>query len=83
MLIIICYSFCQQLKHINNCVCVFHMSGSVFYDTSIQYGTGTGPVLLSNVKCTGLESRLIDCKHSLVHVSPCSNYYDIGIKCEG
>ncbi len=58
-------------------------SGSVFYDTSVQYGSATGPILLSDVKCSGLEHSLTDCVHSVSLVSPCTHYYDIGIKCEG
>lgn len=61
----------------------FCFSGSVFYDTLIQYGAGTGPIFLSNVKCTGLESRLLECANTVFHTSSCSHYYDIGIKCEG
>ena len=61
------------------CICV----GSMFYENSIQYGAGTGPVLLSDVKCNGLESRITDCTHTLFHTSSCSHYYDLGIKCEG
>ena len=42
------------------------------------------PIWLNNVNCSGLESRLMDCRHSGVgnHIN-CDHYKDAGVTCEG
>ena len=58
-----------------------YASGSVAYTNANQYGQGTGPILMSNVGCTGTESRVLDCSYYPFH--ECTHSYDVGIKCEG
>ena len=36
---------------------------------------------MSNVGCTGTESRVLDCSYYPFH--ECTHSYDVGIKCEG
>ena len=43
------------------------------------FGQGSGPVLLSNVGCTGTESSLLSCSRS--GNSFCSHYSDAGVVC--
>ena len=62
-------------------VYLVYASGSVAYRNANQYGQGTGPILMSNVGCTGTESRVLDCSYYPFH--ECTHSYDVGIKCEG
>lgn len=43
------------------------------------YGGGIGPILLSQVRCTGFEMSLLDCPYSIA--SGCSHSHDAGVKC--
>ena len=45
------------------------------------FGQGTGPVFLSNVRCTGNDYSLLSCNHSEIGVTYCSHYYDAGVVC--
>ena len=42
---------------------------------------GTGPVLLSDVICTGNESSLLSCSHSGTNLRYCSHSTDAGVVC--
>ena len=44
------------------------------------FGLGTGPVFLSNLRCTGTESSLLSCGH-LIGVTSCSHFNDAGVVC--
>ncbi|XP_030840612.1 deleted in malignant brain tumors 1 protein-like isoform X2 [Strongylocentrotus purpuratus] len=46
-----------------------------------RYGTGTGPIYLDNVGCTGLEANIALCPSSGVEVHNCSHKNDAGIIC--
>ena len=46
------------------------------------FGGGTGPILLSWVRCTGTESSLLRCGHYGVHINNlCSHSNDAGVVC--
>ena len=45
------------------------------------YGQGSGPVLLGNVRCTGLEYRLIECPNIGIERTGCSHSQDAGVIC--
>ena len=45
------------------------------------FGGGSGPILLDNILCTGLEDRLFDCPHVGMEVNNCSHDQDVGIAC--
>ena len=47
-----------------------------------HYGQGTeGPVILSNVHCTGLESYVTDCPSDGFYNTYCSHAEDAGVAC--
>ena len=45
-----------------------------------SFGAGTGPILLSNVRCIGNEARLEDCPFSIGRM--CSHSEDAGVRCQ-
>ena len=46
-----------------------------------RYGQGSGPILLTNVMCRGLERRLLQCSHNILDVGSCRHSDDAGIEC--
>ena len=48
--------------------------------TRTIFGRGTGPVYLNSVRCTGIESSLLSCSHSVIGVA-CSHSSDAGVVC--
>ena len=57
------------------------MIGSIAYNNADEYKQGFGPIYMSQVHCTGEESRLLDCNYNPFH--SCTHSYDVGVKCEG
>ncbi|XP_013422119.1 protein bark beetle [Lingula anatina] len=46
-------------------------------------GSGTGSILLNNVRCDGHESSLWDCPHDGVRVHNCFHSQDVWLQCSG
>ncbi|CAH1264294.1 SSC5D [Branchiostoma lanceolatum] len=61
---------CRQLGH-NRAVPV-----------TIDFGPGSGPVWLSDVKCTGNESNILDCPQSKFGDNECDHLDDVGVVCD-
>ena len=47
-----------------------------------SFGPGSGPILLTNVKCNGNESKLLQCHISFCSMDGCTHANDAGITCE-
>ena len=45
------------------------------------YGQGVGPIFLDDVRCTGLEYRLIECSNRGIEVENCNHNEDAGVRC--
>ena len=57
--------------------------GAVVYSSSSSFGPGSGPVLLSNVRCAGSETNMLECRNTMFVGSYCSHDRDVGLRCEG
>ena len=44
------------------------------------FGQGTDPIVLDDVRCTGTESRLIDCPYTAI--DNCNHFEDAGVTCQ-
>ena len=56
---------------------ISNLGGRVKY-----FGSGTGPILLSNLYCFGSESSLLECNHQSCGVTSCKHTNDAGAICE-
>ena len=45
------------------------------------FGQGTAPILLDDVRCRGLEYRLIECSNRGIEVEDCNHNQDAGVRC--
>jgi hypothetical protein len=60
----------------------YQTSSPIAY-SSDKYGEGSGKIWMTNVECSGSESRLVDCKKSdWGFVYFCSHSQDVGVNCE-
>ena len=51
---------------------------------SSNHSPGAGPILLSNVNCSGAEEALLDCSNAGVGVHDCIDHsLDAGVTCQG
>jgi hypothetical protein len=51
--------------------------------SSAYYGMGSGPILLSNLYCTGSEDTLLGCNRNMYGALSCTHRQDAGVVCEG
>ena len=46
------------------------------------FGTGSGPIWLDDVTCTGIEPSLADCTHRPWGQYDCSRIEDVSVDCQ-
>ena len=62
---------------------LLYTAGSVVY-THSYFGTGTGPVIISNLYCSGSENNILDCSHNKIDALTYCGVDDIaGLVCLG
>ena len=50
----------------------------------VFFGTGVGPIYLSDVQCTGMETNILNCSHgNQLGITTCDHAQDASIRCEG
>ena len=58
-----------------------HVAGSIAYSNA-RFGQGTGPIALSNLRCTGSERSIFDCpSNGLLNVGTCTHAEDASVEC--
>lgn len=68
---------------VNSRVVCQTLFGDGYFGTKVSTGhlvRGVGDILLANVACTGSESNVLECKHSLM-TDHCSHSKDVAVKC--
>ena len=50
---------------------------------SAGIGQGSGPILLSNILCSGSEPTVFQCGHLGINVTACSHAEDSAVRCDG
>ena len=50
---------------------------------SNRYGSGSGPIWLDDLRCTGDESSLVECNHGGWGINNCGHHEDVSITCFG
>ena len=48
---------------------------------SAYYGQGSGPILLDNVQCLGIETDLFTCQHNIIGGHNCYHSADASAEC--
>ena len=64
----------------NFCTCIHNHSGAVARSNA-AYGQGIDPILLDDVRCNGLENKLLGCLHSGIEINNCNHLQDAGVTC--
>ena len=68
--------YCEM--HANILISLHTIAIAVF---NAAFGQGTGPVLLSGVRCSGTESSLLSCRRFGTSLHHCSHFWDAGVVC--
>ena len=76
----------RQIKMIYNGLIslYFHfLTAALSFRSTTEFGTASGPIFLENLACSGSESNLLDCPHSVLGTHQCDHSQDSGVQCYG
>ena len=73
-----CKKFCSCSSSIHE----FFFTGAIAR-TRAYFGRGTGAILLDQLRCTGNETRLVNCPSNPLGIHDCSHSEDAGVTCQG
>ena len=72
-----------QRRYLENYYYIFLYTGSMVYKHS-YFGTGIGPVIISNLYCSGSENNILDCSHNKINaLTYCGVGQIAGLVCLG
>ena len=60
-----------------------NLAGLTLYTSASTFGQGTGPILFTDLRCSGSEPSLLACRKNVFGVTSCTHSNDVGLKCEG
>ena len=63
------------------CNCAVFVGGIAYGNA--QFGAGTGPIVLDDVRCSSSSSQLLECSSSPILTHDCQHSEDAGVGCEG
>ena len=56
--------------------------GAVAAHHSAHFGQGSGQILLDDLRCTGREASLLECRHNGINSHNCGHSEDASVICE-
>ena len=59
-----------------------YIAGGTAYSNA-HYGSGSGPIYLTDVSCTSSKTSLLQCNSDPILSGSCTHSEDAGVKCEG
>ena len=62
--------------------CPLDVAGGIAHSNA-YYGSGSGPIYLTNVACTSSSTSLLQCPSDPILSGSCTHSEDAGVKCEG
>ena len=65
------------------CMQINYFSAGAVAFPQAHFGHGSGPVLFTNVYCSGNEASLLDCYRNARDVHRCTHAEDAGVRCQG
>ena len=73
-----CKKFCLRSLSLRE----FFFTGAIARPRA-YFGRGTGAILLDQLRCTGTETRLVNCPSNPLGIHDCSHSEDAGVTCQG
>ena len=74
------FTTCGKVGNVSNTI-YLHAGG--FARSNAYFGTGSGPIFLSNVQCNSNSSQLLQCFSQPILYHNCIHSEDAGVSCNG